>query len=203
MLAHKLPLVDSVGYSAHIDYEAQTKKNLQKEISNVMSNDLMKHYRVEGEVDDALVTKTAEKIIQGFKLDNPPINPEDIAESLGINVVYANFTPESSEKLHGLYDSSGSRIIVNTEDTALEKVFTIAHELAHALFHDNYAKSEEYVPRYKNEHGQNRYELQADLFAKTLLVPKSLLDRYSQFATKSQLSSMFMVRPELLSVKGK
>lgn len=154
-----------------------------------------------------MVNLTNDQIIQkatdllgkhGFT--KPPIDPEFIAENMGVNVVYVEFTGEANEMVHGFFDSQDDTIYVNRKDTVSEKMFTVAHELGHKVLHEDYLKdAAKYIARMKEPHGAMvPQEREADLFARALIAPKDMVDRYSKFASQVEMEQMFLTNHRLI-----
>lgn len=142
----------------------------------------------------------AANVLAKFGIAKPPIDPERIAESMGINVVYVDFEPEMSTEISGFYDFKSKTIIVNKDIPPNRKTFTIAHELGHAILHQEYVASLQYeaMPRSNFHWEKPAEEVEADVFAACLLVPKSMLKSYRNYADVSELSEMFAVSPDVI-----
>jgi Zn-dependent peptidase ImmA (M78 family) len=143
----------------------------------------------------------AQEVLSRFGLTQPPIDPERIAEDLGIDVVYVNFNPEVSNEISGFYDFSEKRIYINKEINPRRMIFTIAHELGHALMHEDYAASDRYqvMPRTNYHMNKPAEEKEADVFAASLLVPPTILKKYKNYADIEELSTSFMVSTEVIA----
>lgn len=142
----------------------------------------------------------AANLITKFGIARPPVNPEKIAEDLGIRVVFAQFEPEVSKEVSGFFDFDSNTIFVNEDIPTSRKTFTIAHELGHALMHREYVASEGYqvLPRSNNHVDKPHEEVEADVFAACLLVPKPMLKEYRAVADAYELADMFAVSPEVV-----
>lgn len=120
--------------------------------------------------------KKAEELTSGISA--PPIPVYEIAESNGINVLFANFGA-NAEKVSGLCDFQNARIYVNQDDSPERQSFTMAHELGHWILHrDFYLKNpDQYpiLPRFSSPDRNNPMEKEANKFAACLLVPEKLL----------------------------
>lgn len=145
--------------------------------------------------------KTAASVLKEYGLDKPPVDPEAIAEAMGVDVVYANFSPDVKDKISGFIQFDPLRIVVNKDISANRMTFTIAHELAHYLMHKDYAQSQSYqvMPR-QNDYTTKKppEEQEADCFAAELLVPADMLKRYKDFATPRELARMFAVSEDVI-----
>jgi len=155
-----------------------------------------------GKPDYVAARKKAAEILRRFGITRPPVDPELIAENLGYNVLYVNFSGDVGSEIAGLYDFASKTIYVNHDIAPNRKTFTIAHELGHALLHEDYAKSNRYMalPR-RNDYGYDAKpseEKEADVFAACLLVPKDLLRRYKHLADLDELSALFAVSSDVV-----
>jgi Zn-dependent peptidase ImmA (M78 family) len=146
--------------------------------------------------------REAKRLLEQFGYTTPPIDPETIAEALGIDVVYADFDGEIGHKVAGFIEPAANRIVVNEAQPAVRKNYTIAHELGHHLMHREYAASENYqvLPRMNGytDGGKPDEEREADAFAANLLVPLKMLRRYKDVATISELARLFSVSEEVI-----
>ena len=154
-----------------------------------------------------LARNEARRVLSEFGIVEPPVDPEEIAESLGVDVIFASFNPEVSRKISGFIDfeegdEPSARIVVNKNMSPKRMNFTIAHELGHFLMHQEYAKSNEYriLPR-SNHHSSDKpnEEKEADAFAAELIAPKGMLMRYKRIASLPELSSIFVASEEMLN----
>ena len=143
----------------------------------------------------------AAKVIKDYGLSKPPIDPEAIAEDMGIDVVYAHFSPSAKDKISGFIQFEPLRIVVNNDIRPNRMTFTIAHELAHYLMHQDYAKSNNYrvMPR-SNYHEEKKpaEEQEADCFAAELLVPIDMLKSYKDYASSRVLARIFAVSEDVI-----
>ncbi|ASY64645.1 hypothetical protein SJ05684_c32230 [Sinorhizobium sojae CCBAU 05684] len=99
-----------------------------------------------------------------------------------------------------MYDFQTKTIYINREIPPNRKTFTIAHELGHAILHEDYVKSMNYeaMPRSNYHASKPVEEVEADVFAACLLVPKSMLGLYKNFADPNELAEMFAVSPDVV-----
>jgi len=145
----------------------------------------------------------AAEILADYGLKEPPVDPEQIAEHLGVDVVYADFKPEISSSISGYLEFLGdnARIVINSTISPKRKTFTIAHELAHYLLHREYAEGEGYqvLPR-SNNHGFSKpdEEKEADVFAAALLAPKDFVTKYRDIASLPEMSKIFVASEDML-----
>lgn len=142
--------------------------------------------------------QAAQQLLTRFGITNPPVDPEGIAEAMGINVLYVDF--EAQADISGLYDFESRTIYVNRGIPTNRKTFTIAHELGHAVMHGAYVRSLNYraLPRSNVHWDKPSEEVEADVFAACLLVPKDMVKRYKGIATVEELAEMFAVSPDVV-----
>jgi len=129
---------------------------------------------------------------------DPPVNPLDIANFVGIAVNFVTFSGES-DSVSGLYDPAQNAIFVNQTEAGVRQTFTIAHELGHKILHEEWAKSEQYKvlrrdasPRLPND----RWEKEANAFAANLLMPRQMVDAYRRFPV-SVIAKIFAVSEQV------
>lgn len=127
--------------------------------------------------------KDAISIIQSY-LSEAPVNIEGIIRSLGIEL---DKKAELDDSISGQIEklSTGAyKISVNKNDHYFRQRFTMAHELAHFLFHrsligdgvdDNKAYRSTSEGRFYNTNITGKHETQANQFAASVLMPESLI----------------------------
>jgi len=103
-----------------------------------------------------------------------PVPVERIARALGAQVTYEPFEGEISGML---YRSSGRTVIgVNSSHAPTRQRFTVAHEIGHLLMHKGERVIIDRFVRVNWRDGEsNPEEVQANRFAASLLMPRSLL----------------------------
>ena len=135
----------------------------------------------------------------------PPIPALEIAESHGVDVVFAKFG-SSADQVAGFCDFGSSKIYVNADDITQRQTFTIAHELGHWLLHREFfdANPDAYTifPRFQMVEDSNPYEKEANYFAANLLVPLRLLKAVKD-APVSRLASAFAVSRTMMEYRVK
>lgn len=113
--------------------------------------------------------RKAEEVRAHLRLGLGPIGDVDrVCELLGITVLRSPLGPDLSETLSGAFFAHpdvGFSILVNLEMTPGRRRFTVAHELAHALFHSD---DERYVLSGTSKTPKERF---ADAFAGEFLMP--------------------------------
>lgn len=152
--------------------------------------------------DYARAKQAARDLLTKYKIKKAPIDPEAISEAEGFEVVYATFNGAIADEVAGFSEPQNGRIVVNRDLNSNRKVFTIAHELGHHILHSDYLDDD---GRYQVFPRMNAYsgvkppeEQEADAFAAELLVPLDMLRKYVDFASPSELASMFMVSRDVI-----
>lgn len=145
--------------------------------------------------------RRAQELIRRHYIQKPPVDPEAIARREEISVSYVTFTGAVNDQTSGYIEPTGPKIVVNVDQPAARKTYTIAHELGHFLLHPDYIRSARYqvFPR-RDEPDANKppEQREADAFAAALLVPMDMLARYRTLASPDELPSLFLVEPELM-----
>lgn len=135
----------------------------------------------------------------------PPIPALEIAESQGVDVIFASFSP-ANQDVAGLCDFAHRKLYVNADDIIVRQTFTIAHELGHWLLHKEYfdAHPDDYqvFPRFQSANNSNPFEKEANHFAANLLVPLRLLKPVSD-ASVASLADAFGVSRTMMEFRLK
>ena len=135
----------------------------------------------------------------------PPIPVYEIAESNGVNVVFADFGT-NAEAVSGFCDFQEQRLYVNKDDATQRQSFTIAHELGHWLLHRDFfqADPDRYMvlPRFSDPNKNDPMEKEANKFAACLLVPERLLQPVKG-ASVSALANAFGVSRTMMEFRVK
>lgn len=151
----------------------------------------------------ALAERKANELTAGYS--SPPIPVVEIAESNGVDVVFADFGTHS-QKVAGFCDFGAAKLYVNKSDIYERQLFTIAHEFGHWVLHRDYflEHPEKYpvLPRFQSVDRNNPMEQEANKFAACLLVPERLLRPVSQ-APVSALASVFKVSKTMMEFRLK
>lgn len=123
---------------------------------------------VEGFTSKDDVRRKAEEARSFFRLGLGPISDlAGIADLFGVTVYFAPLGQDLKQTISGAFlphTRVGFSILVNAETTPGRRQFTVAHELAHALFHGDHP----YVSYYGRRIHAERF---ADAFAAEFLVP--------------------------------
>jgi Zn-dependent peptidase ImmA (M78 family) len=119
------------------------------------------------------------EILARFNVRSAPVPVERIVRSMGITVQYAPFDGDLSGMA---FIKDGKKIIgVNSLHSATRQRFTIAHELAHFVLHEERLESKVHVDKgvlrrdTLASEGTDAVEIEANNFAAELLMPKAVL----------------------------
>lgn len=122
----------------------------------------------------------AEALIRRFEITAAPVPVERIAKRLDIQVRYAPLDGDLSGMAH---IAQGVRIIgVNSLHHSTRQRFTLAHELGHICRHSEILEDAVHLDHgslrrdWLSTQGTDPYELEANAFAATLLMPETLLE---------------------------
>ena len=123
-------------------------------------------------------------------------NPFDIAEHLGIKVI---FEPLGSIK--GYYNKQlrTKRIHINCDLFDHDQLFTCAHELGHAIMHPDAN-----TPFLRNRTGilVSKMEIEADKFATELLIDDEIFLEFQEY-TSGQIAMMLGYSEDLIKLRLK
>ncbi len=158
----------------------------------------------------AEVERRAREVLKRHNLTTVPIDPVVLANREGIQVNNAKF---SDDNLVGMIVKRGDDVsmLVNYSDPPFRKRFTIAHELGHHFLH--LIKDGEYVDKEANlfrqqERDDNvltpsrRQEIQANMFASSLLMPEDEVRRYwLERPSVDELAKIFKVSNEAMGYR--
>lgn len=145
----------------------------------------------------------AKKVLEANFINEPPVLAEQVARNYGLEVKYCHFKPEYND-VAGFIDSKGV-VIVNAQESAQRRNFTIAHELGHYLL--GHLSNPEYGVLYRRPIGEtpkNPIEQEANCFAANLLVPSDMLHKYIRnfpFANNQQLGNIFGVSADVIGYR--
>ncbi len=152
----------------------------------------------------------AHDVLERHHLTTLPINPLTLAHREGIQVTNARF---ADDDLVGAIIKRGDdvAILVERSDPPFRKRFTIAHELGHHFLH--LSQDGEYVDKEVNLFRQHpseerepsptrRQEIQANLFAASLLMPEHEVRRYwEERRSITDLARIFNVSVEAMGYR--
>ncbi len=156
------------------------------------------------------VESTANEVLKRHNLTTVPIDPVMLAQREGIKVNNAKF---SDDNMAGMIVKRGDDVsmLVNYDDPPYRKRFTIAHELGHHFLH--LVGAGEYVDKEANLFRQQpggertmtperRKEIQANMFAASLLMPEDEVRRYwKERRSIEELAKIFNVSEEAMGYR--
>ena len=127
---------------------------------------------VEGFSSKDDLRRKAQEARDFFRIGSGPVGDLiGLADLLGITVYQAALGTDLKCSISGAFiphDRVGFSILLNSETTPGRRLFTLAHEIGHALFHGDHM----YVAYYGRKESSERF---ADAFASEFLVPSSSL----------------------------
>lgn len=118
----------------------------------------------------------AESLLAKAGIEKPPVPARLVARVAGVRVVYEALGTDLSGVLHIVGDVP--LIAVNSTQSSVRQRFTIAHELGHYRLHGPQTfVDRQFVFRrgQKSAAGIDREEIQANMFAAELLMPRDWL----------------------------
>lgn len=154
----------------------------------------------------------AQRLLQQFLIDGPPIDVIRIAEDLGINVVFQPLDREVSGVL--VVKDGRATMGVNVSHYPNRQRFTIAHEIGHFMLHK--PKSGVFVDTtytyYRDptaSDGSILEEIQANAFAAELLMPENFIKEYLEVCffdlhdpdAVQEMTNLFEVSEQALAVR--
>lgn len=129
------------------------------------------------------IRETAERVLSEYCPDCPPVDVEQIAARLGIEVKIESVDDDLSGFLYREPKTGRAVIGVNAKHHPNRRTFTIAHELGHYLLHESEtvhldSKKDGYTLQLRNPAsatGESINEREANLFAAEVLMPAKFL----------------------------
>lgn len=122
-----------------------------------------------------------------------PINVIDLAHSMGLRVMEANFTKDD---IAGMLDMNKKAIYIARDDGYLRKRFSIAHEIGHYVLHKEACEDGRHIS-YRDEIsslGFDIKEIEANFFAANLLMPyKKVMELVKNKYTLEEMANFFNV----------
>ena len=133
---------------------------------------------------------TAQELITKFDLDRSfPVDLGRVMKYYKISLLATDFReleefPEIVEETKkrgavlGAVASKGDNLVIlyNKDDTRHRQKFTIAHELAHCCLHADQLEAKGHIQYRIDSDTNNQEEINANIFAGELLIPKSAID---------------------------
>lgn len=155
----------------------------------------------------------AKELLEKYKFTKPPIEPSIISKKCGIKVLDCNF---DNNNISGYYDFEEKTIYVNRNEFIKRQQFTIAHELGHAILHQEWVNSSAYTCLYRDQlvkPTNDIKEVEANAFAGYLLAPSDMLKEYYNELRKTpkflhedllqQISEIFFVSIPVIRIRLK
>ena len=157
------------------------------------------------------IENRARDVLRRHNLTTVPIDPVVLANREGIKVDNAKF---SDDNLVGMIVKRGEDVtmLVNFSAPPFWKRFTIAHELGHHFLH--LLEDGEYVDKeanlFRQQLGEDRerdtpsrrQEIQANMFASSLLMPEDQVRRYwEERCSIEELAKIFNVSAEAMGYR--
>ncbi len=134
--------------------------------------------------------RNAVELLARMGIKEPPINVEQLAQDLGVDVSYSFYSGEVSGML--FREEDDTKIIgVNSAHATTRQRFTIAHEIGHLLLHKGRPMIVDTTVRINMRDATasmatNAEEIQANAFAAELLMPKAwVMERMRNFMEQS------------------
>jgi Zn-dependent peptidase ImmA (M78 family) len=148
----------------------------------------------------------AERLLRKFGMDTAPIQPNAIAEGLGVLVVTQELELDVSGML--VRESDGLVIGVNKHHALVRRRFTVAHELGHLELHRGRVLILDTPVRVDFRDGAtSRDESEANRFAAALLMPQGMVIRAAAGASRDpdelirSLARKFQVSPAAMGYR--
>lgn len=152
----------------------------------------------------AKAAREANMLIERRAIKYPPVDPVEIAESLGLSVSQIEM-PEKFSNVSGFMDFKNEEIVINKNQSERKKRFAIAHEIGHFILHSSIFEknSSLYAVQFLTDDvdtGDTVYEREASQFATNLLAPDSLLKTYKD-VPKEIKATIFGTSEKLLQFR--
>ena len=165
-----------------------------------------------GRVRYGLARKRAETLVERFELQTPPVNVNEIARRLGLEVLVEDLDQDISGLL--ITSPKERSICVNKKHSRTRQRFTIAHELGHYRLGHQFVKGEHvHVERGafisqrsgRSSEAIDPKEIEANQFAACLLMPKKLLEAEAKLSLSDDdvtaLAKKFGVSEQAMTIR--
>jgi Zn-dependent peptidase ImmA (M78 family) len=147
----------------------------------------------------------ANELLQQYAAGRFPVPVIEIANRLGIKVLAHPSYPNDGNG-HIEVDAGGNpTIIVNDKQSPVRKRFTVAHEIAHWLFDEDYLKAHGSIDRDGNAADQTYRdrERRANDFAAQLLMPEStFIEQWLALPSVEKVADYFSVSKDAASYRA-
>lgn len=129
--------------------------------------------------------EAAERILKEFWGDSVPVDPAQVAEAMGIQVLAAQLGPDVAGALVK-HPGKDAQIFLNGADSSNRKRFTCAHEIGHFVKRTNSDSDYEYFDFRDSfsSTGIDPDERYANSFAAALLMPRTRVERMQREGLK-------------------
>lgn len=138
------------------------------------------------------IKKRAEKIACFYKSRDP------FEIILGLNVILVHY-PLNGVRGFYQYFQRNNIIYLDEQLSKHEQTFVLAHELGHMFLHKN---TNSIFMDTRTHFNTSRYEVEADLFAVSLLISDDALSKYSEYSI-SDISSILGYDERLIKLRMK
>ena len=123
--------------------------------------------------------RRATRLLREHGVVAPPVDVEGVAKALGISVNYERLDNDVSGLM--LVENDVARVAINESHHRNRQRFTLAHEIGHLLLHtkgDRVFVDRRFFRNQWSSKGELREEIEANAFAASLLMPRSLIEQY-------------------------
>ena len=138
-------------------------------------------------------TMKPDDLLERCGIHRPPVDVGAIARQLGVTVTFVGAADWDSA-----YDVGSRTLYVTEALTATRRRFAIAHGLGHALLHGG--RQMAFRERFERQ-AADPWELEANLFALRLLVPRYWALAYSGYEPVEAVARRFGVTPALVEMQ--
>ena len=130
------------------------------------------------------VESEASLLIKKNKVISPPVNVEQLAKHLGLDVIAYDFGEDISGTL--VIENRKGYIGYNPSHPKVRQRFTIAHEIGHFQLHNDTKHEQifvdkDFIVKYRNANNYTsaelKHEQEANAFAAALLMPKDFIKK--------------------------
>jgi Zn-dependent peptidase ImmA (M78 family) len=144
------------------------------------------------------------EVISSYQTE-APVNLDGIAQDLGLKVYkellgqdIAGMIARDLEK----GGSSGFAIYLNSREHSNRQRFTLAHEIAHFVLHFDLIESGITDDRMYRSQLTNSYETQANRFAASMLMPRTLVKKFvDERLSEEEMAKRFQVSNAAMKIR--
>ena len=127
------------------------------------------------------IEERATDLLNKYNCSSAPVNIKQLIKKLNVNMK----PDELGAEVSGLLVIENNRIVIgyNSNESLVRQRFTLAHEVGHFILHCNNSKKDKiFVDKimFRKNFSSNierRQEMQANIFAASLLMPKNLVEK--------------------------